>query len=101
MWAIFWTCINGELTAFQDFAYNSGEFGTRSLIILMSNGAIAFGLNVVSFSANKQVGALTMTVAANIKQIMTVMLAIAFWHLNVGLSNAFGEPFLLDLLGLL
>lgn len=30
---------------------------------LLVNGAIAFGLNYVSFTANKKAGALTMTVA--------------------------------------
>jgi hypothetical protein len=30
---------------------------------LLANGAIAFGLNVVSFTANKKAGPLSMTVA--------------------------------------
>jgi hypothetical protein len=38
------------------------------------NGAIAFGLNVVSFTANKKTGALTMSVAANVKQVLTIVL---------------------------
>lgn len=33
------------------------------VLILLFNGCIAFGLNVVSFSANGKVGALSMTVA--------------------------------------
>lgn len=63
----------------------------RSLIIkLLLNGLIAFGLNVVSFTANKNTSALTMTVAANIKQVMTIVLAILFFNLRVNLTNSFG-----------
>jgi hypothetical protein len=36
---------------------------TTQLGLLILNGAMAFGLNVVSFTANKKVGALSMTVA--------------------------------------
>lgn len=63
----------------------------RALIIkLLLNGLIAFGLNVVSFTANKNTSALTMTVAANIKQVMTIILAILFFNLRVNLTNSFG-----------
>lgn len=64
---------------------------TRDLLFKLAlNGLIAFGLNVVSFTANKNTGALTMTVAANIKQVMTIILAIAFFHLEVNVTNTFG-----------
>ena len=33
------------------------------MLVILGNGVIAFGLNVVSLSANKRVGALNMTVA--------------------------------------
>jgi len=54
------------------------------------NGAIAFALNVISFTANKKTGALTMTVAANVKQILTIVLGIMFWGLAVSWMNALG-----------
>lgn len=55
-------------------AYYSGELGQvrhyvlhemtiAKAIALALNGCFAFGLNIVSFSANKKVGALSMTVA--------------------------------------
>ncbi|KAL8809737.1 MAG: hypothetical protein Q9223_002611 [Gallowayella weberi] len=79
-------------------AYMSGEFdrfdvssfGTSSILILLVNGAIAFGLNVASFEANKQSGALTMTIAANIKQVLTIFLSVMLWHIPVGAMNAGG-----------
>ena len=63
----------------------SGQVGC-----LILNGMMAFGLNVVSFTTNKKVGALTMTVAANVKQIMTIVLSQLFWHLETGMINTTG-----------
>ena len=77
--------MNGEIDNFRTFTLDQ----TSTLIILV-NGVMAFGLNVSSFSANKKAGALTMTVAANVKQILTVLLAILFWKLEVGWINALG-----------
>ncbi|MCJ1402623.1 UAA transporter [Xylographa trunciseda] len=63
---------------------------SRQVGYLLLNGMMAFGLNVVSFATNKKVGALTMTVAANVKQIMTIVLSELFWRLDIGLINATG-----------
>lgn len=81
-------------------------------MVLGMNGVIAFGLNVVSFTANKKVGALSMTVAgeprrpsglqlrlitilmfffaANIKQVLTIVLAVSIFDLRVSGANIFG-----------
>ncbi|KAK9446965.1 triose-phosphate transporter family-domain-containing protein [Limtongia smithiae] len=75
----------GELSNLRSYSM-SGEM----MFKLALNGAIAFGLNVVSFTANKKTGALTMTVAANVKQILTIVLAIIFFHLAVTPMNAIG-----------
>lgn len=57
---------------------------------LVLNGVIAFGLNIVSFTANKKTNALTMTVAANVKQVITILLAIVFFSVNVNFTNSVG-----------
>jgi len=57
---------------------------------LAFNGAIAFGLNYVSFAANKKTSPLTMTVAANIKQCLSIVLGIWVFHLHVEWMNACG-----------
>ncbi|KAF8607270.1 TPT-domain-containing protein [Ceratobasidium sp. AG-I] len=44
--------------------------------MLVLNGALAFVLNYVSFVASRRAGALSMTVAANVKQVLTVLLAL-------------------------
>lgn len=43
------------------------EWGSIKLILLFGNGLIAFGLNIVSLTANRKVGALNMTVAGMFK----------------------------------
>ena len=86
--------MTGELQSASSAAYGGMQgfaAPAKVLLVLFLNGGIAFGLNVVSFSANKQVGALTMTVAANVKQILAIVLAVVFWKLEVGWMNAFGQ----------
>ncbi|KAJ3551108.1 hypothetical protein NM688_g4933 [Phlebia brevispora] len=60
------------------------------LLVLLINGCIAFGLNVVSFSANGKVGALSMTVAANVKQVLTILFAVSLFDLTITPTNAAG-----------
>jgi len=65
------------------------------LIGLLINGCIAFGLNVVSFTANKKAGALSMTVAANIKQVLTILFAVLLFDLSITWMNGVGILFTL------
>lgn len=91
-------------------------FGAAGLIM---NGCIAFALNIVSFTANKKAGALSMTVAgmfhtahhllrvfrgtdpslfssvANIKQVLTILFAVFMFDLNITSTNAAGILFTL------
>jgi len=80
----------GEMAEFQNFALVEHRLNLKTIVVLLMNGAIAFGLNIISFSANKKVGALTMTVAANVKQILTIVLSVAFFKLLVGTMHALG-----------
>lgn len=88
---IMYSFYNGEFTDFRRLAFMEGQltFGWMSLLLL--NGIVACGLNLVSFVANKKAGALTMTVAAQIKQIATIVLSIVFFHLTIGFWNGFGK----------
>ncbi|KZT64408.1 TPT-domain-containing protein [Daedalea quercina L-15889] len=85
------------------YAYASGELGEARgalapntpagcarVMVILGNGVIAFGLNVVSLSANKKVGALNMTVAANVKQALTILFAVGIFHLTITPANALG-----------
>ena len=104
---------SGELSRMQAAAAHSSTTlsGWWYLLLLIGNGCIAFGLNVVSFTANGKVGALNMTVAgeyprngcrrhqytadriplsANIKQVLTILLAVAIFNLTITPANAAG-----------
>lgn len=79
----------GELARLESFAATGG-LGRREAGVLLVNGAIAFALNVISFTANRNTGALTMTVAGNVKQILTIVLSVGFWGLQVTGLNVVG-----------
>lgn len=79
----------GELSRLGTFAAD-GNLGRREITVLLVNGAIAFALNVISFTANRKTGALTMTVAGNVKQILTIVLSVVFWGLKVTGLNMVG-----------
>ncbi|KAI1610059.1 triose-phosphate transporter family-domain-containing protein [Exophiala viscosa] len=59
-------------------------------IIFLGNGVLAFCLNISSFTTNKLVGALTMTVCGNVKQCMTIILGVVLFHVHIGALNALG-----------
>lgn len=60
------------------------------LLLLAGNGALAFALNILSFKTNRAAGPLTMTVVGNAKQVSTILLAIWFYNVNMGLVNVVG-----------
>jgi hypothetical protein len=64
--------LSGELARVREFG--GTQMDNAKLLGLLGNGTIAFLLNVVSFSANKKTSALSMTVAANMKQVLTILL---------------------------
>lgn len=53
--------LSGELNRVRH--YSAHEMSPFKAWALLANGLLAFGLNIVSFTANKKVGALSMTVA--------------------------------------
>lgn len=89
--SLFFAYFFGEMAQVRAEVLLKHRLGVNMLGVLLVNGAVAFGLNVISFAANKQVGALTMTVAANVKQILTIVLSVAFFKLVVGVMHALGQ----------
>ena len=68
---VFYAWISGELKNVRDWsAHEMTWFGAAGLLM---NGCIAFGLNIVSFTANKKAGALSMTVAGMFHTAITSM----------------------------
>ncbi|WWC86512.1 uncharacterized protein L201_001389 [Kwoniella dendrophila CBS 6074] len=77
--------------------YGATQMTRSKAIALLFNGVFAFGLNIVSFTANKKAGALTMTVSANCKQVLTIVLAVMLFNLHISPTNGLG--ILLTLVG--
>ncbi|KAI9470054.1 MAG: triose-phosphate transporter family-domain-containing protein [Benjaminiella poitrasii] len=87
--------LTGELVSIQVFAKDNITVSLASGLLL--NGLIAFALNIVSFTANKKTSALTMTVAGNVKQVLSIVLSVVIFDYVINLMNAFG--ILLTLVG--
>jgi uncharacterized membrane protein len=81
--------LTGEWTSFTAL-HNSGQISIRDYIYLFINGGTAYLLSIVSFNTNRQVGALTISVVGNIKQVLTILLSCLFWRLEIGWMNACG-----------
>ncbi|KAI9890841.1 MAG: UAA transporter [Vezdaea aestivalis] len=94
--SILYAYLSGEVNAIREMSAPPMGRMNYSLVLIF-NAMLAFALNYVSFTANKKMGALTMTVAANVKQIFTIVLSVLFFHLKVGAANAGG--IVLTLLG--
>ncbi|KAF7366679.1 Kinase-like protein [Mycena sanguinolenta] len=78
----------GELNCVRDFTLH--EMSSLKLIALLLNGCIAFGLNVVNFCASRRVEALSMSVAANVKQVLTIVFAVMIFKITITTLNAVG-----------
>ncbi|KAK9702067.1 hypothetical protein K7432_011424 [Basidiobolus ranarum] len=92
---IMYAYMTGELEAVSVFVRT--EMSWPLVFALVVNGVIAFFLNVVSFTANKKTSALTMTVAGNVKQVLSIVLAVTIFNLDISAMNGVG--ILLTLLG--
>jgi len=82
--------ITGESSAIYDKAFVVQSISRNQWLSLILNGAIAFGLNVVSFTGNKKTSAVTMSVCGNIKQVLTVLLSVLIFNLSINRLNMFG-----------
>ena len=81
----------GEIHNIRTF-FATLSVGARFSLLtkLAINGALAFALNYTSFTANNKTSPLTMTVAANIKQCLSIVLGVWIFRLQVGWMNAIG-----------
>ncbi|EGO01028.1 hypothetical protein SERLA73DRAFT_179063 [Serpula lacrymans var. lacrymans S7.3] len=80
--------ITGELDRVRQ--YSKEEMTSFKVGALVTNGIIAFALNIVSFTANKKVGPLSMTVAANVKQVLSIFFAVLMFNLAISPTNGMG-----------
>jgi hypothetical protein len=89
--SLFCAFVVGESQSLITYLLSLSIQSLTSLVIKLSvNGMLAFGLNYVSFTANKKSSPLTMTVAANLKQCLSILLGVRVFNLQVGLMNGLG-----------
>ena len=82
---LFISMLNGELLGL----INSPP-SYEIVIHLLLNAFIAYLLNIASFTANKLNGPLSMTVAGNIKQVVTIVLSVIIFRAILDPINAIG-----------
>jgi len=79
-----WAYMNGEVDEFIVKELYGHHLKSEGLALIILNCAMAFMLNWSSFTANKVAGALSMTIAGNVKQVATIALAMVCFHLPYG-----------------
>ncbi|KAI8922402.1 triose-phosphate transporter family-domain-containing protein [Powellomyces hirtus] len=84
-----WSFVTGESEAVLTW-WDAGNLTWVMGLLLAVNGGLAFGLNVASFVANKRTGALTMCVAGNVKQVLSIVLSVIIFKLAITTTNAMG-----------
>ncbi|CAO3693825.1 unnamed protein product [Rhizopus stolonifer] len=90
---MFYSYLTGEMELVQVYCQDHLNFNVFCALLL--NGIIAFFLNVVSFTANKKTSALTMTVAGNVKQVLSIVLSVVIFDLSITAMNGLGILFTL------
>ena len=79
----------GEFRGFFNWVAE-GNLGSSYASALAGNGMLAFLLNIASLHTNKLAGALTMTICANLKQCLTVILGIVLFDTKIGIWSGYG-----------
>ena len=79
----------GEVKGFLTWI-GEGNFPPSYLTALAGNGVLAFFLNIASLHTNKLAGALTMSICANLKQCLTVLLGIILFDTRIGVVSGYG-----------
>ena len=87
--SMLYSVLIGEFSEFLDFV-DAGHLTRDRIIAVSGNGILAFVLNVVSFETNKLAGALTLTICANLKQCLTIVLGAFLWDVPVSPLNGAG-----------
>ncbi|CAL3966825.1 unnamed protein product [Diplocarpon coronariae] len=87
--SLVYAMLTGEGSGFKQFVVD-GSLTPGWTAALISNSCIAFVLNISSFSTNKVAGALTMTICGNLKQVLTVLLGIIIFNVEIGVFNGTG-----------
>ena len=84
----FLALVSGEVAEIYD---RWGELSvTAAPQVVLLSGLLSFTLNVSSFIANKTTSSLTLSIAANVKQVLIVAIATAYFGDDIALLNGAG-----------
>lgn len=81
--------VTGESSTIYN-QYKSHPLDSLLLMGLLGNASLAFFLNWISFAVNKETSALAMTVAGNVKQAVSIGLAVIIFSTPLTLLNGIG-----------
>ena len=86
--------LTGEMSEFIMYL-SKGKFGGNlgslgGFVALVMNGVLAFLLNYISFSANGISSPLMMCVAGNMKQVLSIVVSVLIFKLNISSMNRLG-----------
>lgn len=87
--SLIYSWATGEMGRFFTFV-GDGNLPWPMIVAVAGNGFLAFVLNISSFQTNKLAGALTVTVAGNLKQCLTILLGIVLFNVKVSPLNGLG-----------
>lgn len=87
--SLLYSLMIGEFQAFLKFVAE-GNLSSGKMAVVAGNGVLAFALNVVSFETNKIAGALTLSICANLKQCLTIVMGAFLWNVPVSVMNGVG-----------
>lgn len=88
--------VSGELKGLREEVlrkwWSEGWRGTgKGLVLVAANAGTALALNIASFTTNRDAGALTMAVAANVKQVLAIVISVGLHEVRVGVVNVVGK----------
>lgn len=86
---LFTSVLTGEIGAIHR-QYSALPFDGILVFGLVGNGCLAFCLNWISFTVNKETSALAMTVAGNVKQAVSIGLAVIIFNTPLTVLNGLG-----------
>lgn len=87
--SLLYSILTGEFSEFIEYV-GQGQLDRSRFMAVAGNGILAFALNIASFQTNKLAGALSMTICANLKQCLTIVLGAAFWNIKMNAMNGVG-----------
>lgn len=85
-------CLTGEVTsiAFRWATELSPAVSLWPTFGVVSTGVMSFSLNISSLVSNKLTSALTLCIAANVKQVLMILLATVIFDIPVSVLNGSG-----------